>query len=56
MAWSSMDIFAELPSTGTLTSDGDLAPRANIYDRNGQIVAGARPCGDDVHRARKHDR
>lgn len=40
VAWSSMDIFAELPSTGELTSDGDLAPRANIYDRNGRIVAG----------------
>lgn len=40
VAWSSMDIFAQLPSIGELTSDGRLKPRANIYDRDGQIIAG----------------
>ncbi|MBK8134988.1 MAG: hypothetical protein IPK52_03965 [Chloroflexi bacterium] len=40
IAWSSMDIFAELPSIGELTSDGRLKERGNIYDRDGQIIAG----------------
>lgn len=39
VAWSSMDIFAELPSIGELTSDGRLKPRAAIYDRNGDPIA-----------------
>lgn len=40
VAWSSMDIFAQLPSVGQITSTGQLPPRANIYDRNGNLVAG----------------
>jgi penicillin-binding protein 2 len=40
VAWSSMDIFEELPSVGELTSAGQLKPRGQIYDRNGQLVAG----------------
>ena len=35
-----MDIFEELPSVGELTSAGQLKPRGQIYDRNGQLVAG----------------
>lgn len=40
VAWSSMDIFKELPSVGELTSAGQLKPRGMIYDRNGQLIAG----------------
>lgn len=40
VAWSSMDIFAELPSVGQLTSAGQLAARARIYDRDGEVIAG----------------
>ncbi len=40
IAWSSMDIFAQLPSVGQITSSGVLPPRASIYDRNGNVVAG----------------
>ncbi|MCU0475264.1 MAG: penicillin-binding transpeptidase domain-containing protein [Anaerolineae bacterium] len=39
IAWSSMDIFPQLPSVGQITSSGVLPPRANIYDRNGNPVA-----------------
>ncbi|MCU0465659.1 MAG: hypothetical protein MUF38_13975, partial [Anaerolineae bacterium] len=35
-----MDIFAQLPSVGQITSTGQLPPRANIYDRRGNLVAG----------------
>lgn len=40
VAWSSMDIFAQLPSVAEITSTGQLPPRANIYDRDGELVAG----------------
>lgn len=40
IAWSSMDIFAQLPSVAEITSTGQLLPRANIYDRDGERVAG----------------
>lgn len=40
VAWSSMDIFEELPSVGELTSAGQLKPRGQIYDRSGNLVAG----------------
>lgn len=39
IAWSSMDIFDALAGASTLYSDGELPPRANIYDRNGNPVA-----------------
>ncbi len=40
VAWSSMDIFPQLPSVAQITSTGQLPPRANIYDRNGELIAG----------------
>jgi len=40
VAWSSMDIFAQLPSVAQITSTGQLPPRANIYDRDGELIAG----------------
>ncbi|MCU0497064.1 MAG: penicillin-binding transpeptidase domain-containing protein [Anaerolineae bacterium] len=40
IAWSSMDIFNSLAGASTISSDGQLFPRANIYDRNGNLIAG----------------
>jgi len=40
VAWSSMDIFAQLPSVAQITSTGQLPPRGNIYDRDGEQIAG----------------
>jgi penicillin-binding protein 2 len=39
VAWSSMDILKLLAGNSSLQSSGDLEPRANIYDRNGNPVA-----------------
>ncbi len=39
VAWSSMDIFKMLAGNSSLQSSGDMATRANIYDRNGNVVA-----------------
>lgn len=39
VAWSSMDIFDTLAGAATLVSDGALPQRANIYDRNGNLIA-----------------
>jgi penicillin-binding protein 2 len=36
IAWSSMDIFANLVAQGRIQVDSDFPPRASIYDRNGQ--------------------
>jgi penicillin-binding protein 2 len=39
VAWSSMDIFKMLAGNSSLQSSGEMEPRANIYDRNGNPVA-----------------
>lgn len=39
VAWSSMDIFAALAGDSTLTTSGRPRRRANIYDRNGNVLA-----------------
>jgi penicillin-binding protein 2 len=39
IAWSTMDIFDVLAGASTLISDGDIPPRASIYDRNGNPIA-----------------
>ncbi|MBC8099042.1 MAG: hypothetical protein H7Y11_06330 [Armatimonadetes bacterium] len=39
IAWSPMDIFNVLAGDSTLDSSGQLPRRANIYDRNGNLVA-----------------
>jgi penicillin-binding protein 2 len=40
IAWSSMDIFDALTADSTIAAVGRLPTRANVYDRNGQPVAG----------------
>ena len=39
IAWSSMDIFEGMSSRARLTERADFPPRANIYDRNGKLLA-----------------
>ena len=39
IAWSSMDIFDGMSSRARLTERADFPPRANIYDRNGKLLA-----------------
>ena len=39
IAWSSMDIFAGLSGRARLTVWADFPRRANIYDRNGKLLA-----------------
>lgn len=38
VAWSAMDIFDGLGGGGSLRTAGRRAPRANIYDRQGQVL------------------
>ena len=39
IAWSSLDIFDGLSSRARLTERADFPPRANIYGRNGKLLA-----------------
>ncbi len=39
IAWSSMDIFDGMSSRARLTERADFPPRADIYDRNGALLA-----------------
>ncbi len=39
VAWSLGDIFAEMGSGATLVFDPQIPSRANIYDRNGEVLA-----------------
>ena len=39
IAWSSMDIFEGLSGRTRLTVPADFPERANIYDRNGKLLA-----------------
>ena len=39
IAWSSMDIFDGMSSRARLIPSADYPPRANIYDRNGKLLA-----------------